>query len=159
MKQVNLQDNKIADAVTKSNDDNIEKQEEITIPPEKREEILNKLRKLLLEWNTIKYLIIKRFNCIKICVKKWVKVSDLLSDQYTVNKNIRFKTSMLRSNLCDYSDAYIVVKGKITVNSSNDANKIIKNLTFKINAPFRLSISKISKTFIANAEDLDIANV
>ena len=43
--------------------------------------------------------------------KKLVKVNDLSSGQYSVNKNISFKTSMLRSDLCDYSDAYIVVKG------------------------------------------------
>ena len=51
--------NKIADAITMSNDDNIGKQEpveETIIPPEKREEILNKLRKELQKWNTIKYL-------------------------------------------------------------------------------------------------------
>ena len=51
--------NKTADARIKSGNDNIEKQEplqEIIIPPEKREEILNKLRKVLWKWNTIKYL-------------------------------------------------------------------------------------------------------
>ena len=41
----------------------------------------------------------------KFVKKKWIEVNDLLSSQYSVNKNIRFKTSMLRSNLCDYSDA------------------------------------------------------
>ena len=46
-------------------------------------------------------------------VKKWIEVNYLSSGQYSVNKNIRFKTSMLRSHLCDYSDAYIVVKGTI----------------------------------------------
>ena len=47
----------------------------------------------------------------------------------------RFKTSMLRSNLCDFSDAYIVVKGKIIVtNPNNDAYD--KKLAFKNNAPF-----------------------
>ena len=55
----------------------------------------------------------KRFNCIKICDKKWIEVNDLPSCQYFVNKNINFKTSMLRSELCDYSDAYIVVKETI----------------------------------------------
>ena len=44
---------------------------------------------------------------------------------------------MLRSDLCDYSDAYIVVKGKIIVRGANDANRINKKLTFKNNAPFR----------------------
>ena len=48
--------NKIADAVSKSNNDNIEKQEEIIIPPETRDEILNKLRKALEKWSTTKYL-------------------------------------------------------------------------------------------------------
>ena len=42
-------------------------------------------------------------------------MNDLSSGQYSINKNIRFKTSMLRSDLCDYSDAYIIVKGRITV--------------------------------------------
>ena len=39
--------------------------------------------------------------------KKWIEVNDLSSGQYSANKNIRCKTSMLRSDLCDYSDAYI----------------------------------------------------
>ena len=49
----------------------------------------------------------------KFVTKKVVEVNDLLSGQYSVNKNIRFTTSMLRSYLCDYIDAYIVVKGTI----------------------------------------------
>ena len=57
-------------------------------------------------------------------------------DQYPEDKTIRFKTSILRSNLCDYSDAYIVVKGIISVRGNN-ANKIKKKLTFKNNVPFR----------------------
>ena len=44
----------------------------------------------------------------KFCNKKWVEVNDLSSAPYSVDKNTRFKTSMLRSNLCDYNDAYIV---------------------------------------------------
>ena len=61
---------------------------------------------------------------------------------------------MLRSDLCDYSDAYIVVKGTITVTDpDNDAYD--KELTLKNNAPFVSCISKIN-TLIDNAEDLDI---
>ena len=63
---------------------------------------------------------------------------------------------MLRSDLCDDSDAYIVVKGRISVRGTNDANKRNKKLTFKNNAPFRSCISKINNTFIDNAEGLDI---
>ena len=49
-------------------------------------------------------------------IKKWVEVYDQSEGNYNVNKKIRIKTSMLRSDLCDFSDAYIVVKGNITVN-------------------------------------------
>ena len=55
---------------------------------------------------------------------------------------------MLKSCVCDYSDAYIAVKGKITV----EGDKAI----FEKNAPFRLCISKFINTFIDNAEDSDI---
>ena len=51
------------------------------------------------------------------------QVNDLSSGQYSVNKNISFKTSVLRSDLCDYSDAHIVVKRIIFVTDTNGANK------------------------------------
>ena len=69
--------------------------------------------------------------------KKWVKVNDLSDGQYSVNKNLRFKISMLRSDLRGYSNTYIVVKGTTTVEGTNDANKRNKKFTFKNNAPFR----------------------
>ena len=47
---------------------------------------------------------------------------------------------MLRSDLWDFSDVYIVVKGRISVTDTNNANKRDKKLTFKNNAPFRLCI-------------------
>ena len=47
--------------------------------------------------------------------KKWIEVYDQSEKNYKVNKEIRFTTSILRSDLCDFSDAYIVVKGNITV--------------------------------------------
>ena len=62
---------------------------------------------------------------------------------------------MLRSDLCDYSDVHIVVKGTITVTDpDNDAYD--KKLTLKNNAPFVSCISKINKTLIDNAADIDI---
>ena len=64
---------------------------------------------------------------------------------------------MLRPDLCDYSDAYIDVKGTVTVERNNAAKTRNKKLIFKSNAPFRSCISKINNTFIDNAEDLDIA--
>ena len=57
---------------------------------------------------------------MEICDKKWVEENDLTSGQYPVNKNIKFKISMLSSDSYDYSDAYIVVKGTITVEGDND---------------------------------------
>ena len=62
----------------------------------------------------------------KFVTREYVKV-DSLSDTFNKNKSIRFKTPMLRSNLCDYSDAYILVKGTITITATgvnNDTNNI-----------------------------------
>ena len=51
----------------------------------------------------------------KFVAKKWIGMNDLPSGQYSVNKNIGFETSVLTSDLCDYSGEYIVVKGITTV--------------------------------------------
>ena len=63
---------------------------------------------------------------------------------------------MLRSDFCDYSDAYIVVEGRITVEGDNDTKTRNIKLISKNNASFRSCISKINNTFVDNAEDLDI---
>ena len=62
---------------------------------------------------------------------------------------------MLRSNFCDFSDAYIIVKGIITVVRPNNSKRN-KAVTFKNNAPFINSISKITSVKTDNAEDLDV---
>ena len=49
--------------------------------------------------------------------------NDLSNGQYSVNKNIRLKTLMLRSDLCDYSDTYIVEKERISVRGNNAAKR------------------------------------
>ena len=59
----------------------------------------------------------------RFVTKKLIEVYDQSEGNYNVNKEIRIKTSMLRSDLCDYSDAYIVVKGTITVVRPNAAKK------------------------------------
>ena len=89
---------------------------------------------------------------------KWVQLNDSSSGQYSVKKNIRFKVSMLRSDLCDYSDAHIVVKETIDllVDDANKNDKAEKDFVFKNNAQFRSCISKINNTLIDNAEDLAI---
>ena len=79
-----------------------------------------------------------------------------LLDDSTVSKSVTKKwIEMLRSDVCDYSDAYVVVKGTITVERDNDIKKRDKKLFFKNNAPFRSCISKINDTFIDSAENCD----
>ena len=56
--------------------------------------------------------------------KKWIEVHDQSGETYNTTKQIRFKTSMIRSDLCDFSDASIVVKGKITISATDGANNI-----------------------------------
>ena len=96
----------------------------------------------------------------RFITKKWIEVYDQSGGTYNTNKQIRFKASMLRSDLCDYSDAYILVKGKIIVTKcfNNDANNNAydKKLSLKNNAPFISCISNINGELIENAEDLDI---
>ena len=97
-------------------------------------------------------------NVPRFITKKWVEVHDLsgsAEDRYKPSKQIRFKTSMLRWDLCGFSDAYIVVKGMITVTDTNDAN-YNKKLALQNNAPFTSCISKINNTLIDKAEYLDI---
>ena len=79
----------------------------------------------------------------RFVTKKWIEVYDQSEKNYNVSKEIRIKTLMLRSDLCNYSDAYIVVKGTITVTDADNAKRN-KNVTFKSNAPFINCISKIN---------------
>ena len=92
----------------------------------------------------------------RFVTKKWIQLYDQSENNYIVNKEIRVKTPMLRSDLCDSSDAYIVLKGDITLEGDNDANKQDKPLAFKNNVPFINCISKINGVKIDNAEDLDV---
>ena len=82
---------------------------------------------------------------------------DQSQGNYNSNKKNRIKTSMLRSDLRDYSDEYIVIKAIITVTEQDNAKKKDnKAVTFKNNAPFINCISKINGVKIDNAEDLDV---
>ena len=116
-----------------------------------------------MEYQKITNLLVTKSDEVpRFITKKWVEVHDQsgsADDRYKPNKQIRFKTSMLRSDLCDYSDAYIVVKGDITLTKTNGRGIIdIRNrfLAFKNNAPFTNCISKINNVLIDNAEDLDV---
>ena len=97
-------------------------------------------------------------NVPRFITKKWIEVHEQsvsAEDRYKPSKQIRFKTSKLRSNLCDFSDAYIVVTRTITVKDRNN-DAYDKRLAFKINVLFLSYISKINNTLVDNAEDLDI---
>ena len=98
----------------------------------------------------------------KFRTKNWVKINDESRGTYNVGSQIKFKTAMLKSSLCDYSDAYILVNGKITIaGAGNDAaarqaDERDKGLVFKNCAPFFNCISEINNTQIDNAKDIDI---
>ena len=95
----------------------------------------------------------------RFITKKGVEVCDQsgsADDGYKPNKQIRFKTSTLRSDFCDCSDAYIVVKETIAVPGGSNSSRKNRPLAFKNNAPFPNCIWKIINVLIDNAEDLDI---
>ena len=98
----------------------------------------------------------------KFVTREYVRVNSL-SNAYNENKSIRFKTPMLRSNLCDYSDAYILVKGTITVtapgvnnNANNIRDKRNRPVILKNNAPFVSCITIINGELIEDANHLDV---
>ena len=80
--------------------------------------------------------------------------SDSAEDKCKPSKQIRFKTLILRSDLCGFSDAYIVAKGGITLTKDADRGFIDmrnRSLAFKNNAPFTNFISKINSISVDNA--------
>ena len=95
----------------------------------------------------------------KFVIRDYVRVNSL-SNTYNENKSIRFKTPILRSDLCDYADAYILVNGTITVTANAGANNIRDNknrkLIVKNNAPFVSCITRINGELIEDADDLDV---
>ena len=96
----------------------------------------------------------------KFKTRNWAEINDEARGTYSPNKQIKFKTLMLISSLCDYGDAYILAEGNIAVNNTaargNNANNTNKKVIFKNCAPFTNRISKIKNTQIDNAEDIDI---
>ena len=93
-----------------------------------------------MEHNKINNLLLSEDNesekLSKFNTRQYIEISSL-SNTYNENKSIRFKTPMLRSNLCDYSDAYILVKGTITVTAPG-VNNNVDNIRDKRNRPLIL---------------------
>ena len=91
----------------------------------------------------------------KFVTREYVRVNSL-SNTYNENRSIRFKTPMLRSDLCDYADAYILINGTIEVDGANPRDRQNRPVILKNNAPFISCITKINGELIEDAEDLDI---
>ena len=98
----------------------------------------------------------------KFKTKNWIKINDESRGTYNVNSQINFKTTMVKSSLCDYSDVYIHVKGKITITgdgadaAARQTDEKNKGVVFKISAPVTICVSEINNTQIDNCKDLDI---
>ena len=98
----------------------------------------------------------------KFRTKNWVEINDESRGTYNVNNQIKFKTTMLKSSLCDYSDAYILVKETITINgagadaAARQADERDKGVAFKNFARFTDCISEINNTQVDNAKNIDI---
>ena len=94
--------------------------------------------------------------------KNWVEINDESRGTYSGNSQIEFKTTMLKSSLCDYSDAYILVKGKIKIKGAGDdaaarqADERDTGVASKNCAPFINCISDINNTQIDHCKDVDI---
>ena len=93
--------------------------------------------------------------------KNWVKINDKTRGTYNEDNQIRFKTSVLRSSSCDYSNSYLLVKRTITIRNTatqgaenNAANK--NKVIFKNCVPFTNCISRITNTQVDNALDSDV---
>ena len=93
--------------------------------------------------------------------RNWVKINDDSRGTYA-NADIKFKTTMLKSDLCDYADAYIFFKGTITITgagadaTARQADERNKGVIFKNCVAFTKCISIINNTDIDNAQDIDI---
>ena len=97
----------------------------------------------------------------KFRTKNWVEINDESRGNYS-SSDIKFKTTMPRSNLCDYADAYVLVKGTITITGAgnDDATKRLDErnnvVIFKNCAPFTKCINRINIEDLDNAQDIDI---
>ena len=85
----------------------------------------------------------------KFRIKNWIEINYVSRGTLNVNSQIKFKTTMLKSSLCDYSDAYILVKGTMTISgegynvAARQADERDKGVAFKNCAPFITCISEI----------------
>ena len=100
----------------------------------------------------------------KFRTRNWIKINDDSRGTYT-DPDIKFKTTILTSNLCDYADAYILVRGTITITgagadaAARQADERNKSLIFKYCAPFTKCISRINNAEIDTAQNINIVKL
>ena len=104
-----------------------------------------------MEYQKIAYLLDDASNQpSKFKTRNWIEINDESRGRYNVNSQIKFKTTTLKSSLCDYSNAYVHVKGTVSVNNTAaagvDANNTNKKVVFKNCAPFTNCISETNNT-------------
>ena len=103
-------------------------------------------------------------NLSKFRTRNWVEINDESRGAYT-DADIKFKTTILTSNLCDYADAYILVRGTITITgagadaAARQADERNKNVIFKYCAPFTKCISRINNAEIDTAQSINIVKL
>ena len=105
----------------------------------------------------------------KLRTRNWIEIDDESQGDYNDdnnndnddNNNIKFKTTLIRSNLFDYSDPYTLVKRTVTVPNTEATGAALSNtnkkVVFKNCAPFTSCITEINITKVNYPEDIDIA--
>ena len=93
----------------------------------------------------------------KFRTRNWVEINNKSRGTYNANSNIKFEISIIRLNLCNYSDAYIPVKGTITVpNTAASVNNTNNKVIFKKFASFTICTSEINNTQVDDGQNIDI---
>ena len=87
----------------------------------------------------------------KFTTRNWNIFNDQSKANFSVENEIIYSTEVLKSNLCNYNDAYILVRGNVSIIDHN-----VAQVAFKICPPFNKRITKINETAIDHAEDLDL---
>ena len=89
----------------------------------------------------------------KFATKKWYIIDSEAKGNYLPDNEIKFLTNSLESSLCDYSDAYIFVRGTINVTGGNANTKV----AFKNCAPFKKCRTEVNESFVDDAQHINIA--
>ena len=89
----------------------------------------------------------------KFATKKWYIIDSESKGNYLPDNEIKFLTSSLESNLCDYSDPYILVSGNINVTDGDASTKV----AFENCSPFKKCRTEINGTFVDDSQHINIA--